>query len=414
MKRTLSLTIALSALSLTAACGTSTDDDPTTDGNNTSGGDDGALSRNGAPKPHDGISEDTLRAATTASLNGAIETMNATSAGTNSVVSPASLSYALAIANEGGQCETASEVNTFLGVSDEERAEVYDHLAWSANQDTGQTLALATALNKEASHVDEDSVKAAAEKFHSGYATGSYEELNATLNEWVDKTTDGQISELPSALTDDTAIVFTSAMFYGGAWSAGASKSSVDFTGPNGTENVDAIRFSDKLSAWEVDKGTIVSVPVDGASSTLAFLPDEGVDPSELRASDWELPDTSFDAIVTVPMVDISATHDVKKVQDEIGLPSIDVRDPECGFSGYGTEGSAIFVNVLMQEARVQMDEEGIMGSAVTQVEMAGEGAAPAPEQPKEIIFDRPYALNSVEEETGWSLLYTVVVDPNA
>ena len=57
MKRTLSLTIALTALSLTAACGTSTDDDPTTDGNNTSGGDDGALSRNGAPKPHDGISE---------------------------------------------------------------------------------------------------------------------------------------------------------------------------------------------------------------------------------------------------------------------------------------------------------------------------------------------------------------------
>lgn len=73
----------------------------------------------------------------------------------------------------------------------------------------------------------------------------------------------------------------------------------------------------------------------------------------------------------------------------------------------------AMGISLVLHVCKMRVDEEGTVAAAATVVAMAG-SAAPKPEEPKVLHFDRPFVVALVEETSGARLFEGTVYDPSA
>lgn len=83
----------------------------------------------------------------------------------------------------------------------------------------------------------------------------------------------------------------------------------------------------------------------------------------------------------------------------------------DADFSAMGTP--AMGISLVLHVCKMRVDEEGTVAAAATVVAMAG-SAAPKPEEPKVLKFDRPFVVALVEETSGARLFEGTVYDPSA
>lgn len=357
-----------------------------------------------------------INAATAASLDNSIEILRHSNA-PNMAVSPASLTYALALAGEGAQCETETEINAFLGVDDDSRASVYTQLTDTVHQDSDRHVTDFQSVivdNSERNDADEAKLQSVASAYGSDFMSGSPAELNDLLGEWVEEATGGRQTALPSPLPDDMEAVFLTAMRHETEWREEPRPTAYDFTTLGGdTVEVDGYGMVGKHSGWQVDGGVIIRLKTASPHSTYLYYPDEIIDPTELTAADWERDGESVDVLLSVPGIDLETKTDVLEVKDQIGLPHIDDRRPGCGLADYSTVDDTIAIDVVVQNATFRLDQDGIAATAVTEI-VGLTGAAPDEREPIIVAVDRPYAMMTVDSQTGWTLMYVTVTDPTA
>lgn len=70
-------------------------------------------------------------------------------------------------------------------------------------------------------------------------------------------------------------------------------------------------------------------------------------------------------------------------------------------------------ISLVLHVCKMRVDEEGTVAAAATVVAMA-RSAAPKPEEPKVLKFDRPFVVALVEETSGARLFEGTVYDPSA
>lgn len=357
-----------------------------------------------------------LERAMNASLNSSIEVLRA-SGSDNGLISPASLAYALAMAGEGAQCETETEINAFLGVDDDRRATVYSDLISSVGHKRGNAVTSldgAIAHNEKNDTIKLDLVQDVANTYDSMFLSDTVENLNPALNDWVDESTGGLQTEIPSPLKDTTALSFLSAMRYETAWEGEALNSTIDFTTLSGEKvTVDGYKIDEKTTGWEVDGGTIIELPTQSRDATYVFYPDDTIDPNELTIEDWNTDDArSFDVFVTLPAVDFESRTDLIAIKGAIGLEHLTDNEKGCGLADYSVTEN-VFISLVLQNTTLRIDDNGIAASAVTQID-AVDGAAPGQEAARNnITVDRPYALMTTSGSSGWALMYATITDPS-
>ena len=363
------------------------------------------------------VTDEEYERATDASLESSIDVLRAQDAD-NGLISPASLSYALAMAGEGAQCETLTEINEFLGVEDGSRSTIYPGLLRPANKSGEEYVtgfSAAVAHNTGVPDTRLDVLENVAESYDAHLFSDSLTNLQPALDSWVEESTGGLQTQLPVPLPENTATGFITAMHYETEWQGDATKTTFEFTSSDGqVEDVRGVYLPGNVTAREADRGTILELPTDSPDTTYVFYPDEVIDPADLTADDWDLEDAGepTDVHLRIPAVDFDSQTDVLKYKDDIGLPNIDAKEEGCGLAGF-SKSEQHSVEIVVQKATFKLDDEGIAASAVT--EIIGEaGAAPGQEEPVIINVDRPYAVLTVSEDTDWALMYATITDPGA
>lgn len=359
--------------------------------------------------------DDEIAEAVDVSLDNSIELLRQGS-DPNRLISPASLTSALAIAGEGAQCETQTEINAFLGVDDDARTSVYTQLTESisvSGDDYVTDFQSAVVDNANSGSADEEKLKSVAATYGSDYLSASPTVLTDELNAWVEEATGGRQTELPSPLDDGTEAAFITTMRYETQWRDAASETSYDFTTLEGvTVEVAGYGMPGRLTGWEVERGTIISLPTSSPDRTYVFYPDDVMDPTELTAADWDREDAEqIEVYLSVPGLDLEATTDIVEHKDAIGLPHLTDMRAGCGLALYSAVENTLAIDLVVQNATFVLDDKGIAATAVTEI-IAVDGAVPDQEEPVDIDIDRPYAMLTVDSDTGWALMYVTVTDP--
>lgn len=350
----------------------------------------------------------------------------------NVLVSPASLSFALALLAEGAHGETAAALDEALGASGDDRTSAYNALQGALAEHDGDpgvaqddelpenpVLHLANqAVLDDQLAVEPDYLDALATSFDAGVQRtdlGS-DAGKRVLDAWVDHHTGGLIKE--SAIEPDPRLrlVLQNAVLLAARWEtpfAEYSTTDEDFTGPSGTEPTEMLHATESFAHAESAGWAAVRLPYVEAFHADVLLPPDGTDPTDVTPDTLSALTTALDA-GTPRLVDLAMptleleppTLDLAPALDEAGLGGLYDTPDLTGI----TTVENLQVSQVMQQAYLSLDEAGTVAAAVTEI-ATGTSAMPA-DPAVAMHVDRPYLLRIAHTESQLPLFLAAVRSP--
>ncbi|MFD3725382.1 serpin family protein [Streptomyces sp. NPDC058671] len=333
------------------------------------------------------------------------------------VVSPAGLWLALGAVASGARGATADELRGLLGVEGEAAGEAVTRVGRWLRQEGGVAVATGVwvtvpvldAFKRGLPDVEfgllpgavlfalPDSVLGATDDISLGEIPDAREELDA----WVRDATGGRIKRLPLGLDGSEDLVLINALALKASWLTafpGHLTRDEPFTDADGrTTPVPTMRQRVPAGwVWYVDGVTVVELPCagDGGVRVRFVLGDAGAGPGDVVPAAWAGPGerqplTADAADLALPRFTLRTRTDANAHLAALGLAR--ALRPGADFSGLSE--ADLFIAKVVQEAVVEIAEEGVEAAAVTQVTMTRSAARPRRQVVEPIAFDRPFGV---------------------
>lgn len=357
----------------------------------------------------------------------------------NVVFSPYSAAVALAMTRAGAEGETLQRMDTVLRASlagdldaglnaiDQALATRPGEYQW-ADKRVALELATANQLWGQLGFPFHDVfLDRLAANYGAGMRLVDYiearEEARTSINDWVANQTRDRITQLipEGALTPDTRLVLTNAIYLNAPW---MHRFSEDGTAPapftrldGSTVDAEMMRLSERLLYASGEGWDAVELPyIDGSLAMVVIVPSSGAFEtfqSRFDAETLQAVLSSLDrAQVTLsfPRFEFRTQAGLKNALIELGMP-IAFDEGAADFSGMSPQGENIFIQDVLQEAFISVDEHGTEAAAATAVIA---GATSAPQDIVELVVDRPFLFLIRDNETGATLFMGRVLDPTS
>lgn len=352
---------------------------------------------------------------------------------TNALVSPASLSLALALLAEGARGETAASLDSALGAAGEDRTSAYNALAGALAEHDGDpavaqedelpdepVLHLANqAVLDDGLTVEQAYLDALATSFDAGVQRVDLggDAGKQVLDAWVNEHTGGLIEE--SAIEPDPLLrlVLQNAILLAARWQTPfqeATTSDEDFTGLDGTAPTEMLHGTESWAYATQDGWAAVRLPYVDAFHADVLLPPVGTDPADITSETLDALMTALDAEgprlveLAMPTLELEPpVLDLAPALEQAGLGGL-YDGPDL--SGISTT-EPLEVSQVLQQAYLSLDEDGTVAAAVTEIGMEASGVAPG-DGPVRMIVDRPYLLRIAHTETSLPLFLAAVRSP--
>lgn len=371
----------------------------------------------------------------------------------NLLISPLSLARALALVAQGASGDTLSQLEGALEMSHDELAAYLAAYARTLSIDP-QTLAaqdntwidsplaesapagsdagaedaaddedgdaavldLAESLwikDDPALTVSDDYLQACVDAFDAQIFSGPFtDETCADLNAWVAGKTQDRIPRLLDALPADALLYLVNALAFTGAWTEPYDDADMEdhvFTCEDGTQQPMTLMRSTEGNYLALDGATGFMKPYAGGRYAFcALLPDEGTALGTLLAG--LTGEKIAEAVANAETADVEAglPRFTARCRSELAealsaLGVADLFDPALAdLSGIGTlsDGSGLAVSQVLQETFIQVDERGTQAAAATALGLAS-ASAPAEDEPRQVILDRPFAYLIWDTQTA-------------
>jgi serpin B len=358
----------------------------------------------------------------------------------NLLVSPLSISLALAMTYAGASGDTANQMATTLGFDLGPDATgpafhdlVTDLLERGNAEDsadgevTARALSIANALWGEQTYpFSEDFMTKVEDDFGAGLQLVDFinepEAAREDINTWVEDHTGDRIKDIvpEGAITPDTLLVLANAIWFYGAWAnpfeADATEDG-EFTLIDGdTVTVPFMRQNKFMSYAEGDGYQVVELPYAGSGFTFTvILPDEGEFETVEQGLDLGILDELASTDVRLAIPKFSFEFDTALADALKSLGMTDAFDPNASdFSEMIGDPSAtpLVISSILHKAFIAIDEEGTEAAAATVVMM--EGATAMEDEPIEVTIDRPFIFAIRDTETGTLLFLGRLLDPRS
>ncbi len=356
----------------------------------------------------------------------------------NLVFSPYSAAVALAMTRNGAAGETldqmsavlhadrAGDLDAGLNAIDQALATRPGEYRW---MDKTVKLELATA-NQLWGQRDYPFHDAFLDKLAANYGAGmrlvdyigATEDARKAINSWVSDQTRERIPELipEGVLNSDTRLVLTNAIYLNAPWMHRFNKDATapgPFTRLDGsTVEAQLMRLSEDLRYASGSGYRAVELPyIDGSLSMLVIVPESG------EFADFQ---STFNADTLATIV-----SDLKTAQVKLGFPRFEYRTQaslkdalkEMGmpiafdagfadFSAMSPDGKDLYIQDVIHEAFIAVDEDGTEAAAATAV-IVGETSAPV--DVVELTVDRPFLYAIRDNDTGAILFLGRLTDPS-
>ena len=227
-------------------------------------------------------------------------------------------------------------------------------------------------------------------------------ELARVVNAWVNEQTNGLI---PSILDDSAAAassaILVNALYLKSGWETSFRKlGDRDFTTRSG-EKVQKtfMEQENHFNYYKDDETQLVSVPLQGGVSMVFVLGNDTGLADKLSKAEYKLVD------VTVPMFDVETSLDQKELVNYLklmGCEKMFTEDAEFD----PMYSRSLYVDDILQKAKVHIDEEGLEAAAVTAILMVEGCIEPEPETPEIFCADRPFSFYVVKNGEAPELLF--------
>jgi serpin B len=351
------------------------------------------------------------------------------SSGGNIIFSPYSISTALSMVYEGAGGETADEMEAvFHFIEDplERRPAVAMIHKVINGEDRDYELDTANALWMQENYSILQEYIDTVVNFYGGEAnsldfSGAPEESRIVINEWVEERTKDRIKDLLplNSINTKVVLVLTNAIYFKGDW---LIEFDVESTRKEEfhvslTESVEANMMSllgERFNYTETGDVQVLELPYTGKNVSMIILLPKGNNLSDIESTlscdelgvliDG-LKETAVD--VYLPKFTFETKYFMKEDLIEMGMPT--AFTPSANFTGI-TEVEMLFIDVVIHQAFIEVNEEGTEAAAATGVVMKRSAAT----SPSEVFrADHPFIFIIQDRITGIILFMGRVMTPS-
>lgn len=357
-------------------------------------------------------------------------------AGGNLIVSPASVTTALAMTWGGARGETAAEMKRvlhFTGTQGEVMA-ASGQLARSLQQASRPlTLRIANQLFAERTYPLERPYAVAVQSAFGAPVESldfrkAPEKARLHVNQWVEKKTEKRIRDLipQGAVDDQTRLILVNAVYFLAKWGypfeSNQTRPAPFRLSAGESRQVPTMSQTLSFRTARRDGVTAVELPYQGKMSMLVFVPDEI---GGLPAFESSLEVETLEAFVaalknefvrlSIPKFELNPASSLRLSEElkALGMPLAFDRQ-KADFTGIADppdRDDRLAVAEVFHKGFVRVDEEGTEAAAATAVMAVRAGSAPA--QPRLLAIDRPFLFLIRDDESGLVLFLGRVTDPS-
>ena len=332
----------------------------------------------------------------------------------NTLISPLSVMSALAMTANGADGETLAQMENVLGFSTEDLNRYLHTYIEQLPEEESYKLSLANSIwvvEDENFSVEEDFLQVNADYYGAEiYKTPFDDSTVKDINNWVNENTDKMIPKILDQIPDEAVMYLVNALAFEAEWQRTYQEHQVrdaEFTLENGTVQNVELMYSEEDYYLEDEHATgFLKYYAQGKYAFAALLPEEG-----MKVEDYvkELTGERLHIILSnpietsvtaaIPKFETAYDVEMSKILSEMGMSDA-FSDELADFSRLGTsEDGNIFINRVLHKTFISVAEKGTKAGAVTVVEMVTESAMEMPEEPKEVILDRPFVYMLIDCE---------------
>jgi len=347
----------------------------------------------------------------------------------NLMISPASLSMALAMVSNGASGETRDQINALInteGLLPQALSQKYNQIISRLYQRQKLQIFIAHSLWVDDDYsLKEDFVKLAKTYFDADTVSLDLAGSQAVkrINNWISDKTKGFIKNTLSHLDSNSATVLVNTLYFKGNWVDSFSKSKTqkeDFTLSSGEViQVDMMNRADDMAYCEAEGLSAVRLFYKDGASMLFIRPEGSI--SELLDS---LTADTFNRIIAgledyevtlkLPKFAFKSKNAMTDSLKALGMTKAFTDDADFSALIDPSQTKLLISNVI-HDCRIELDEEGTTAAAATVVEFTATSAAPpAPKEKKDFFLDKPFVFAIMDNETGAVLFLGIVENPNA
>jgi serpin B len=356
--------------------------------------------------------------------------------GINTIVSPASVSVALAMTHAGAKGQTATELEAALHYG-RPAAEVQQAVAtllqaWNAEHESTE-LAVANRLFGEATLPFEPSfIDLTGRTFDAPLERVDFitaaEAARGRINDWVEERTHDRIQDLlPGGSVDgSTRLVLTNALYFKAQWQHAfpdGSTAEKPFTTITGQVQAPTMELTEELrhAAVPADGVELLELPyADGRFAMLIALPTAN---DGLAAVEAKLDAAKLDAWVgalATKRVQVSLpkwkTSPAESMALGPALTALGIEQAftsQADFSGMTSSPAGLMISEVYHKGFIEVDEKGTEAAAATAVVMMERGIGPT-DPPHSFVADHPFAFVLRDTRSGMVMFMGRVADPTA
>ena len=352
----------------------------------------------------------------------------------NVILSPYSVSAAMTMVDVGAAARTESQIEGVLHLPGSGAAEAPAYAALACEDESdgtsnGNALFIANALWAQKGHPFEATFESTLE---TGYDAplqqvdfaGNPAAAVGQVNEWIAGKTQGMVPSLlgPGDVDDKTQLILANAIYFKGAWANGFDPSQTrpaPFTLQDGSK-VSVPTMTGTVNApnsWQ-SALTVVELPYKGGALAMdVFMPsassgglaafESALTMPSLRSALTNL-ESASQVVLSLPKFSFKTHVELKPVLTGMGIT--DAFDPTlANLSGMDGEMD-LSVHAVVQEALVEVDEQGTVAAAATGVSACSDCEAII--GPEMIQIDQPFLFLIRDTRSGDILFMGHVTNP--
>ena len=331
------------------------------------------------------------------------------------IISPLSVTYALGMLNNGADGQTQREILQVLGVNDVDAQNAFclkmqnEFLTTRHVDNTKVMLSNTIFVNEALGWQLQDDFTNKINNYYYAYPEGRDFNDGQTMdviNKWASDHTDGFIEKvLDESEYDPFAVSYLlNAIYFKGLWTDPFEETDTreePFAGGDPVPMMQQMWFALKYAENELYQ--MAWIPYgNGTYQMQILLPKEGRTLDEvvesLNGTNWQLEASNRMVYMKLPRFETSTDVDLKDIMSALGMPSaFSCEDADFSKLCVDNHGGNLYISLMKQVAKINLNEQGTVAAAVTIEDMTGSTG----EKPIEFFADHPFLYMISEQSTG-------------
>ena len=349
--------------------------------------------------------------------------------GKNTLISPLSVLYALAMTTNGADGETLTQMEQVLGMDcDNLNSFMLSYLDLLPEAEAYK-LNLANSIwfkDDPNFEVQQTFLQTNADYYGAGAYKAPFDEgTRNDINNWVKEHTDGMIPEIIDQIPNEAIMYLVNALAFEAEWEEAYKEHQVweeEFTMEDGTRQNAEMMYSEEYNYLEDDLATgFMKFYKDRRYAFVAMLPNVGVSVSQYVSSltgehlQNLLNNPHYVSVhTTMPKFETEYDIEMSEALQEMGIvDAFDARVADFSRLGsYNGDGMNICINRVLHKTFISVTELGTRAGAATAVELEC-GSAFIEMDYKEVVLDRPFVYMLIDCETNLPFFIGTMMNVN-